>query len=73
MDNRDEARQPRTGTVVFGLGLIGLGGTAALAAQTGLSIIQAGSIMLFTCAAILFSFLVDRTRNRTGVPGPPRD
>lgn len=51
-------------TVVFGLFLIGLGGASALAAQTGLSIAQAGSLMLFTCAAILFSFLVDRARNR---------
>ena len=50
-------------TVVFGLFLIGLGGASALAAQTGLSIAQAGSLMLFTCAAILFSFLVDRARN----------
>lgn len=63
-------RQAKTKTLVFGLFLIGIGGTSALAAQTGLSVVQAGSIMLFTCAAILFSFLVDRARGRTENPGP---
>ncbi len=63
-------RRPKTKTLVFGLFLIGLGGTSALAAQTGLSVVQAGSIMLFTCAAILFSFLVDRARGGSPDPGP---
>lgn len=63
-------REPRTGVLVFGLLLIGIGGTSALAAQTGLSLAQAGSIMLLTCAAILFSFLVDRARGGNQSPGP---
>lgn len=63
-------RRAKTKTLVFGLFLIGVGGTSALAAQTGLSVAQASSIMLFACAAVLFSFLVDRARSGAGDPGP---
>lgn len=66
-------RQPRTGPLVFGLLLVGLGGTAALAAQTGLSVVQAASIMLFSCTAVLLSILLDRTRSNGSMgPGPSR-
>jgi len=49
--------------MIFGLALIGVGATAAMAAQTGLSLAQSTSIWTLVCAALLLSFLIDRARN----------
>ncbi len=58
--------QPRTvarrAPMVFGLLLIGLGATAAMASQTGLTLAQSASIWILVCAALLLSFLIDRAR-----------
>ncbi|MEM7272855.1 MAG: hypothetical protein AAF547_07240 [Actinomycetota bacterium] len=59
-------RTPRTSVLLFGLLLIGIGGTSALAAQTGLSTVQSASILLLVCGAVLLSFLIDRTRAAGG-------
>ncbi len=53
---------PRRAPMLFGLLLIGLGATAAMASQTGLSLAQSASIWILVCAAILLSFLIDRAR-----------
>jgi hypothetical protein len=48
--------------MMFGVILVGIGSTAALAVQTGLSLAQAASICILACAVILLSFLIDRAR-----------
>jgi hypothetical protein len=53
--------------MVFGLVLIGVGATAAMAAQTGLSLSQSASIWLLACAAVLLGFLIDQARTRARV------
>lgn len=62
----DETGQPvgpaRRGPMALGLALLGIGATSALAAQTGLSFAQAGSICLLVCAVMLLLFLVARAQ-----------
>lgn len=62
----DESGQPvgpaRRGPMALGLALVGIGATAALAAQTGLSFSQAGSICLLLTAVMLLLFLVARAQ-----------
>lgn len=60
----ENERRPRTGPLFFGLVLLGLGATAAMAAQTGLSLVQSASIWVLVCSALMLSFLVDRARSR---------
>lgn len=51
----------RTGPFLFGMILIGVGGAAAIAAQTALTLGQSGSILLLTCAVLALGFLVFRS------------
>ena len=63
MAEHQERRIARRAPMIFGLALIGVGATAAMAAQTGLSLAQSTSIWTLVCAALLLSFLIDRARN----------
>ncbi|MGB5758176.1 MAG: hypothetical protein WBM50_14760 [Acidimicrobiales bacterium] len=56
-------RNPRAAPLLFGIILLGIGGTAAMAAQTGLSLVQSASIWLLVCAALMLGFLIDRARS----------
>lgn len=56
------SRRARPAPMMFGVILVGIGSTAALAVQTGLSLAQAASICILACAVILLSFLIDRAR-----------
>lgn len=59
----NQGRAPaRRAPMLFGLLCVGLGATAAMAAQTGLSFAQSASIWTLVCSAILLSFLIDRAR-----------
>jgi hypothetical protein len=55
------APRARSGPFLFGLFLIGLGTSSALAAQTGLTMAQSGSILLAACAAVALIFLIIRS------------
>ncbi len=70
----DESARPvgpaRRGPMALGLGLIGIGITVALAAQTGLSFAQAGSICLMLCATALLLFLVARAQGTRNASDP---
>ena len=57
---------------MFGIVLLGIGGTAAMAVQTGLSLVQSASIWLLVCAVLMLGFLIDRARSApsTGRRGP---
>ncbi len=65
-------RPPNAAALLFGIILLGIGGTAAMAAQTGLSLLQSASIWLLVCAAMMLGFLVDRARSTpsSGSGGP---
>ncbi len=55
---------PRPATLLFGILLIGLGGTAAVAAQTAFSLAQSASIWVLICAALTLFFLILRAQGR---------
>lgn len=61
----DKNQPARRGPMILGIVLIGIGATAAMTAQTGLSFAQSASICLLACAVILLSFLIDRARSTT--------
>lgn len=63
--SRPVAAGARTAPLVFGMVLVGLGGTVATAAQTDLSLGQSGSIWLLICAVVILGFLIARTRTET--------
>ena len=63
----ESTAKPRSTTVrrapmVFGLILIGVGATAAMSAQTGLSLAQSASIWTLACATVLLVFLISSAR-----------
>lgn len=57
-------QSPRSGALVFGMLLVGLGGTVATAAQTAFSVAQSASIWILVCAAVVLAFLIGRARSR---------
>ncbi|MGH1489521.1 MAG: hypothetical protein ACRBK7_09040 [Acidimicrobiales bacterium] len=57
-------QRPRTGAFLFGVLLIGVGSSTALAAQTPLSLAQTASICLLVCAAAALGFLITRGSRR---------
>lgn len=57
----------RTQPFLFGVALIGLGSTAALAAQTGLSLAQSASISILVCSTVILVFLIVVSRFRRAV------
>lgn len=56
---------PRPAPLLFGVLLIGLGGTAAFAAQSWFSLAQAASVWTLFCAIVLLGFFLSRARSRS--------
>ncbi|MGI9595067.1 MAG: hypothetical protein ACR2QK_02840 [Acidimicrobiales bacterium] len=56
--------RPTTAPILFGVALIGLGGTAAIAAQTAFTLAQSASIWLLVCAGVTLVFLIGRALAR---------
>ncbi len=54
----------RPGPLLFGIVLIGLGGTAAFAAQSWFTLAQAASVWTLVCAIMLLVFFISRSKVR---------